>query len=86
MDKEQIIQMARDCGLHYWDFDNICFHQSQDMDLLYEFAAAIRAAIKEEDAKICEDEIASWKRVLNGDCDDEEKALIFVQKAIRASK
>ena len=55
MNREKIIEIARECGLHYWDMDNLCFQQSQDIDLLEAFASAIRAATKEEDARICED-------------------------------
>lgn len=73
MDKEQIIQMARDAGSCFapevgsWLFTNAEIER---------FAAAIRAATKEEDAKICEDQ---WD--IDGSCTAKQFA-----QSIRASK
>lgn len=50
MNREKIIQMARDAGLEeMWDLTPLFTGK------LERFAAAIRAATKEEDAKICSD-------------------------------
>lgn len=56
MNREQIIQMARDAGMAvgfgaHEDDEVACF----SLALLERFAAAILAATKEEDAKICEE-------------------------------
>ena len=57
MNKEQIIQMARDAGLEIDESGDIDGKQIWYFvfDDLERFAAAIRAATKEEDAKICEE-------------------------------
>lgn len=87
MDKEQIIQMARDSGadcvippMPGFDAEYVMTESG-----IERFAAAIRAATKEEDAKICEDEIASWQRATMS-CQDEKIALGMAAKSIRASK
>jgi hypothetical protein len=66
MDKEQIIQMARDAGFHvdespyHWDSSTLISYpklgQFASSSALERFAAAIREATKDEDAKICEDQ------------------------------
>lgn len=58
MDKEQIIQMARDAGINVSQGYLLRFAGVEDD--LERFAAAIRAATKEEDAKICEDKENGW--------------------------
>ena len=73
MDKEQIIQMAREAGLASfggWTEQNI-----------ENFAYAVRAATKEEDAKICEN-MANEKEATP----EQEFALDLASDAIRASK
>lgn len=72
MTKDQIIQIAMDCN-------SIMVLEMREMDakdeFLLEFAAAIRAATKEEDASICD----KWARY-------ESQAAKDCAAAIRASK
>ena len=76
MTKDQIIQIAMDCN-------SMMVLEMREMDakdeFLLEFAAAIRAATKEEDARICED------RTLNGQL-VHSSAVLNCAAAIRASK
>lgn len=73
MDKEQIIQMARDAG-----FGNYAYEAAE---IFERFAAAIRAATKEEDARICESEPERQRGDGVWSCDQKACA-----EAIRASK
>lgn len=86
MNREQIIQMARDAGFFV---DGSIIRDGEgyndQTEIVNRFAAAIRAATKEEDAKICEEEIESWERVTSS-CVDEKTALRIAAKAIIASK
>lgn len=71
MDREQIIQMAREInGVLLLEILEL----EPNGDYLIEFAAAIRAATKEEDAKICES-FEAWNYDSQG-----------CAEAIRASK
>lgn len=57
MNREQIIQMARDAGFDVDEADFIFAPLTKRSGIQLElerFAAAIRAATKEEDAKICD--------------------------------
>lgn len=73
MNREQIIQMARHAGIFV---PNELETVATDKTGLERFAAAVRAATKEEDAKICDDAAADWYSVIALDC----------AEAIRASK
>lgn len=88
MNREQIIQMAKDCGgsvMQPFDYGAVPDRMILRFDNLERFAAAIRAATKEEDAKICEEEIESWERATSS-CVDEKTALRIAAKEILASK
>ena len=74
MDKEQIIQMARDAG-----FGNLV--GMPYIEAMQRFALLVRAATKEEDAKICEN-MANEKEATP----EQEFALDLASDAIRASK
>lgn len=77
MDKEQIIQMAREAGLASfggWTEQNI-----------ENFAYAVRAATKEEDAKICESESLTYTIGSDEEC-GWEMAIEECASSIRASK
>lgn len=65
MDKKQIIQMARDAG---WEATAEIWYP-----FLERFAAAIRAATKEEDAKICEDMAFIAYEFLSDECDSPQE-------------
>lgn len=79
MDKEQIIQMARDAGAYVYA-ETICLDGKDIHDFVERFAAAIRAVTKEEDAKICENEYhRSGEDLEYGGC-------MVAADAIRASK
>ena len=67
MDNELLKKISKEGNLH---------PSNKVMDILRK----VVRATKEEDAKICEDEIASWS------CQDEKTALGMAAKSIRASK
>ena len=83
MNREKIIQIAMDCN-------SMMVLEMREMDakdeFLLEFAASIRAATKEEDARICEEERVEESTV--GEIADAQfnLALEFAAAAIRASK
>lgn len=59
MTPEQIIQMARDAGIDEWWDSGGDWRETFD-EVLERFASAIRAATKEEDAKICDESTKEW--------------------------
>ena len=80
MDKKQIIQMALQHGFMLstsYGQEAKKLMPVSDSETIIAFAAAIRAATKEEDAKICEDQ---WD--IDGSCSDN----FLCADAIRASK
>lgn len=86
MDKEQILQMAKKAGFYFMDagygpevLHSVDHHYSEECFM--RFAAAIRAATKEEDAKICESEPMRQRGDGVFACDQKACA-----EAIRASK
>ncbi len=83
MDKEQIIQMARDAGINVSQGYLLRFAGVEDD--LERFAAAIRAATKEEDAKICESESLTYTIGTGEEC-GWEMAIKECASSIRASK
>lgn len=54
MSREQIIQIAREAGIDEWWNSGSDWRETFD-EALERFAAAIRLATKDEDAKICEE-------------------------------
>lgn len=76
MNREQIANMARDAGLTDPDLGDWMIDYGYSEEAITRFAAAIRAATKEEDARICEE--------LNA-YDEYDPAETFAD-AIRASK
>ena len=72
MDNELLKKISKEGNLH---------PSNKVMDILRK----VVRATKEEDAKICEDEIASWQRATMS-CQDEKIALGMAAKSIRASK
>ena len=77
MNREKIIKMARESGISV--FEKIETAVSQ-LECIERFAAAIRAATKEEDAEICENYGENFER-------DDYKSLAFsCADGIRASK
>ena len=87
MDKERIIQIARDAGLEIDESGDIDDKQIWYFvfDDLERFAAAIRAATKEEDAKICESESFTYTIGTGEEC-GWEMAIKECASSIRASK
>lgn len=89
MDKEQIIQMARDAGIDQeYPYIPVEYKEawfSCTIDELERFAAAIRAATKEEDAKICESESLTYTIGTDEEC-GWEMAVKECASSIRASK
>ena len=81
MDKEKIIQLARDAGLTDPDLGDWMTDYGYAENAILKFTSAIIAATKEEDAKICD---YPW----NGDADTHEysNACNDCAYAIRASK
>lgn len=80
MNKEQIIQMASQAGINVSQGHLLRFAGVEDD--LERFAASIRAAVKEEDAKICEE--LAMKLTLSGGLTKFDPA--DCAHAIRASK
>lgn len=86
MNREQIIQMAREAGIitrfAKMGAGSVFWTEGVDgivADQLYQFAANIRAATKEEDAKICDDRKIDGQLV-------HSNAVMNCAAAIRASK
>lgn len=85
MNREQIIQMAREAGFETLpttkEREFIC-----DIADLERLVAAIRLATKEEDAKICEEELVDEKSTGSSEDVAYNYAILHAAKAIRASK
>lgn len=80
MDREKIIQMARESGISV--FEKIETAVSQ-LECIERFASAIRAATKEEDARICE---GYYERNLADSKIEKADGAYACCSAIRASK
>ena len=74
MDDELLKKISKEGNLH---------PSNKVMDILRK----VVRATKEEDAKICEEEINEWSKTAGDEwCKDEKTALIYAAMKIRASK